>query len=247
MLMLLSPAKSLDMERKIASDTVSEPLFSSEISALAKLMKSKSAAEIKSLMHISDKLAELNHDRFQNFKNAPRAQALAAFDGDVYSGLDAASLSAKELDYAQAHLRILSGLYGLLRPLDLMQAYRLEMGTKLQNAKGEDLYDFWGDALAKQIDADADGLVINLASNEYFKAARAKAISTPIISPVFKERKDGQLKIISFYAKKARGTMARWIIQNQAETPEALRDFAEDGYQFDSADAKKGELLFVRG
>ncbi len=247
MLMLLSPAKSLDMERTIASDMMSEPQFASEISELSELMKSKSAAEIKSLMGISDKLAELNRERFANFKGAPQAQAIAAFDGDVYTGLDAASLSAKDIDYAQKHLRILSGLYGLLRPLDRMQAYRLEMGTKLQNAKGEDLYDFWGDKLAKQIDADAGGLVINLASNEYFKAARAKAISAPIISPVFKERKDGQLKIISFYAKKARGTMARWIIQNRAETAEALRNFAEDGYVYDSSDKKKGELLFVRG
>jgi cytoplasmic iron level regulating protein YaaA (DUF328/UPF0246 family) len=247
MLMLLSPAKSLNMGRIIASAKTTEPQFTSEISELATLMKSKSAAEIKTLMSISDKLAELNRERFEHFKTAPRAQALAAFDGDVYSGLDASSLSAKELDYAQNHLRILSGLYGLLRPLDLMQAYRLEMGTKLQNAKGEDLYDFWGDTLAKRIDADAGGLIINLASNEYFKAARAKAISTPIISPVFKERKDGQLKIISFYAKKARGTMARWIIQNQAESAEALQGFAEDGYRFDSTDKAKGELLFVRG
>lgn len=255
MLILLSPAKSLDMNRTLAASQTSLPAFASQTQQLAAILKKKSVSEIKALMSLSDNLAQLNHQRFQDFSTRytsdNAAPALAAFDGDVYEGLDAASLPERDVLYAQQRLRILSGLYGLLRPLDLMQPYRLEMGTKLPNPKGEDLYDFWGNELAKAIDAAAKDAkashIVNLASNEYFKAANAKAIQTPIITPQFKERKDGQLKIISFYAKKARGTMARWIVQQRAESPDALRGFAEDGYRFDSANEAKGELLFVRG
>jgi uncharacterized protein len=255
MLILLSPAKSLDMQRKLKTQESTLPAFDKQTNELIAILKKKSVSEIKTLMSLSDKLAALNHERYQDFSakysSDNATQALAAFNGDVYDGLDAASLSAKDLQYAQAHLRILSGLYGLLRPLDLMQPYRLEMGTKLPSKKGEDLYDFWGNSLAHAINEAAQAAgsshVINLASNEYFKAAQTKAIERPIITPQFKEHKDGQLKIISFYAKKARGTMARWIIQNHVTKADKLKDFAEDGYRFETENAKKGELLFVRG
>ena len=252
MIILLSPAKSLDMDATLKTDTTTEPQFAKQTQALVKILKGKSASDIKQLMGLSDKLAELNHQRYQDFSASyttdNASPALAAFNGDVYEGLDGRSLSAKQLDYAQNHLRILSGLYGLLRPLDLMQPYRLEMGTKLATDKGEDLYDFWGEQITEAInDAAGDSShIINLASNEYFKSVKPKKLNKPVIAPAFKEARDGQLKIISFYAKKARGTMARWILENQIEDADKLKDFSEDGYRFHSENTKKGELLFTR-
>ena len=254
MIILLSPAKSLDMDAALATNKATEPRFTEQTADLVALLKKKSSGEIKQLMGLSDKLAELNHERYQAFAKTYSTNnatpAAAAFNGDVYAGLDATSLSAKSLNYAQDHLRILSGLYGLLRPLDLMQPYRLEMGTRLANKQGEDLYDFWGDTITQQINEDAKTAkashIINLASNEYFKAVRPKQLNKPVITPVFKEERGGQLKLISFFAKKARGTMARWIIENQIEEADKLQNFAEDGYRFHSVNEKKGELLFTR-
>lgn len=254
MIILLSPAKSLNMERTLAAPTRTQPAFPERTAALVALLKKKSVGDIKQLMGLSDTLAELNHGRYQSFVAEPSddqaAQAIAAFDGDVYDGLSAGTMDASTLAYAQEHLRILSGLYGLLRPLDAMQPYRLEMGTKLANSQGEDLYDFWGDALAGAINNAAkeagSSHIINLASQEYFKAARAKSLALPVLTPVFKERRDGALKQISFFAKKARGTMARWLLEQRVESADALLHFAEDGYRFDSLNEKKGEYLFVR-
>lgn len=254
MMLLLSPAKSLDMQRRLATPQTTEPQFKAEIAELTDILKDKSVSQIKVLMGLSDKLAELNHRRYQDFAasfNENNASpALAAFNGDVYDGLNAAALSADDLHYAQAHLRMLSGLYGVLRPLDLIQPYRLEMGTRLPNPKGEDLYDFWGGAITRALNEAAEAsraaCFVNLASQEYIKAVQTDTLTRPMITPVFREARDGKLKMISFYAKKARGTMARWIIRHRIEQPEALKDFAEDGYRFDNAGDTKGSLHFVR-
>lgn len=255
MIILLSPAKSLNMQRRLALNTQTEPAFLSHTDRLVATLKQKSVQDLKQLMGLSDKLAELNWQRFQSFSSSPdrgqTAPAFAAFDGDVYTGLNAERLSAEDLDFAQQHVRILSGLYGLLRPLDAIQPYRLEMGTKLATGAGEDLYDFWGLQLAEAVNKAAEetdsAFVVNLASNEYFKAAAAKHLQPPVITPIFKERRDGQLKQISFYAKKARGTMTRWMVCHRVMTLEILETFAEDGYSFDSKNEANGEWLFVRG
>jgi cytoplasmic iron level regulating protein YaaA (DUF328/UPF0246 family) len=202
-------------------------------------------------MKLSDKLAALNMARFQtwqkpfNLENAK--QALLAFKGDVYTGLDADTLDVAGLDFAQQHLRILSGLYGVLRPLDLMQAYRLEMGTKFANAKGKDLYQFWGSQLRESIESELkDGVLINLASNEYFKAVEAKKLKARIITPVFKDWKNGQYKIISFYAKKARGLMSRYIIDHSINDPENIKGFDSEGYRFSPEMSQADEWVFLR-
>lgn len=254
MLMLISPAKSLDEAPRQSGLSYSEAAFLSESAQLIEVLKPLTPLDLSGLMHISDDLAQLNFDRNQAWSK-PSAddgvskQALLMFKGDVYQGLDAASLDAKGLDYAQTHLRILSGLYGLLRPLDLMRPYRLEMGTKLANAKGKDLYAFWGEQLTQnlnQVLSVAGKPVVNLASNEYFKAIKPKLLDADVITPVFKDLKGGQYKIVSFYAKKARGLMVRYAIDHQLEQVEDLKFFDYAGYKFAPELSSDKNWVFTR-
>ena len=211
-------------------------------------------ADIQSLMGVSEKIANLNHERFMNwhpeFTSNNAKQALLAFKGDVYTGLDADTLDAGGLKFAQKHLRILSGLYGLLRPLDLMQPYRLEMGLRLKNRGGKNLYEFWGDDIAKAVQSalgkSGSPLLINLASNEYFKSVNAKSLDAEIITPVFKDLKQDKYKMISFYAKKARGLMARYIIDQRLNEPDGLKSFDSEGYYFSDQQSTERELVFLR-
>ncbi|WP_319783274.1 peroxide stress protein YaaA [Oceanisphaera sp. IT1-181] len=254
MLIVVSPAKTLDFDTPPVISDFTQPQLLAESELLIERARQLSPADIGQLMKISDKLAGLNAARFAdwqpNFTPDNAKQALLAFKGDVYTGLDAESLSAKDFEFAQQHLRMLSGLYGLLRPLDLMQAYRLEMGTKLDNVRGKDLYQFWGDIITDKLnialEEQGDNVLINLASNEYFKAVKPKSLSGQIITPVFKDCKNGQYKIISFYAKKARGLMARYIIQNQLREVSELTAFDTDGYYFVEAESTATELMFKR-
>ncbi len=254
MLTLLSPAKKLNMDPADLSLEITQPVLNKATRELAKLAKTQSADDLKRLMHISDKLAELNADRFKAFNldnqsNSAKPAGLA-FDGDVYWGLEATSLSENDLAYAQDHLRILSGLYGVLRPLDSIQPYRLEMGTKLANARGKSLYDFWGtqiaDNLNETLSGHGDKTIINLASNEYFKAVDKKTIKSPIISAKFLNIKDGQARALMYYAKFGRGLMARWIMQNRIDTAQDLKAFNLDGYSFDADLSSDVELVFTR-
>ncbi|TDT00507.1 peroxide stress protein YaaA [Erwinia rhapontici] len=254
MLMVISPAKTLDFESPLATTRYTQPMLLDESQKLIAVARQLSPADISSLMHISDKLAVLNAERFNDwqpdFTPDNARQAILAFKGDVYTGLQAETFSEAAFDFAQQHLRMLSGLYGLLRPLDLMQAYRLEMGIKLANPAGKDLYSFWGDKLTHALNAalaeQGDSVLINLASDEYFKAVKPKLLNAEIVKPVFLDEKNGKFKVISFYAKKARGLMSRYIIENELTQPEQLKKFDVDGYAFD-ADASKGnELVFKR-
>jgi len=254
MLMVISPAKTLDFESPLATKRYTQPTLLDESQKLIAVARQLSPADISSLMHISDKLAVLNAERFNDwqpdFTPDNARQAILAFKGDVYTGLQAETFSEAAFDFAQQHLRMLSGLYGLLRPLDLMQAYRLEMGIKLANPAGKDLYSFWGDKLTHALNAalaeQGDSVLINLASDEYFKAVKPKLLNAEIVKPVFLDEKNGKFKVISFYAKKARGLMSRYIIENELTQPEQLKKFDVDGYAFD-ADASKGnELVFKR-
>lgn len=254
MLSLISPAKKLDFEDPAHLGTHSKPEFLDEARELVSILKNKSRGELKSLMGISDNLAELNYNRYQSFKtpfNLSNAkQAVLTFQGDTYKGLDAASLSESDLNFAQDHLRVLSGLYGLLRPLDLMQPYRLEMGTKLSNSEGEDLYDFWSDELTKACNETVleykHKAVVNLASKEYISAIDPDALNVPFITCHFKKIKDGKARVIGILAKKARGMMARYIIQNRIEDPEGLKSFKKDGYQYSADDSTQSDLVFVQ-
>lgn len=254
MLMVISPAKTLDFESPLATKRYTQPALLDESQKLINVARKLSPADISSLMHISDKLAVLNAERFNDwqpdFSPDNARQAILAFKGDVYTGLQAETFSEKQFDFAQQHLRMLSGLYGLLRPLDLMMPYRLEMGIKLANPVGKDLYSFWGDKLTEALNAalaeQGDNVLINLASDEYFKAVKPKLLNGEIIKPVFLDEKNGKFKVISFYAKKARGLMSRYIIENKLNKPAQLKKFDVDGYFFD-ADASKGnELVFKR-
>lgn len=254
MLVVLSPAKNLDYDSHVPTNTATQPALMDDTVKLVERSRELSPAQLGSLMSISDKLAVLNAERFADFSlpftvdNA--RQALFAFNGDVYSGLDAYSMQPATLEYAQAHLRILSGLYGVLRPLDLMQAYRLEMGTKLDNERGKDLYAFWGDiithALNKALAAQGDNVLVNLASNEYFKSVKKKQLDGMIITPQFKDKKNGQYKVISFYAKKARGAMARFILENQVEDVAGLQAFNWQGYYYSEEDSTQTAPVFLR-
>lgn len=253
MLLVISPAKNLDFETPAVIKEASQPRFLDQSKRLIEQLQTISMHEIASLMKLSDNLAGLNLSRFQTWSppfNADNAkQAVLAFNGDVYTGLDASTLNEDGFAFAQQHLRILSGLYGVLKPLDYIQPYRLEMGTKLHNAKGNDLYAFWGDQLKASLEAEpalADGILINLASNEYFKSVHAKQLNARIITPVFKDAKNGQYKIISFYAKKARGLMSRFIIDNKMTAPEAIKGFDREGYYFSEAQSKGDEWVFLR-
>jgi len=250
-LIVISPAKTLDFETASSTENYTQPRFLPQSQQLINELKVLSTTDIASLMKLSDKLAALNMARFQtwlkpfNLDNAK--QALLAFKGDVYTGLDADTLDEVGLEFAQQHLRILSGLYGVLRPLDLMQAYRLEMGTKFANKKGKDLYQFWGSQLRDSLEAELkEGVLINLASNEYFKAVEAKKLKARIITPIFKDLKNGQYKIISFYAKKARGLMSRYIIDHRLIKPESIKDFDSEGYRFSPEMSQADEWVFLR-
>lgn len=254
MLILISPAKSLDFETPSSIQNYSEARFLKESNTLIKQLRKFSTDEISDFMGISPKLAQLNFERFVNWQlpfNMENAkQAILAFKGDVYTGLDTISLTEAELQTAQTDLRILSGLYGILKPLDLIQAYRLEMGKKLQTTKGKNLYEYWGDKITHEINSTLkekeDKHIINLASNEYFKSVNKKKLKAEIITPVFKDLKNGHYKVISFFAKKARGLMTRFIIQNQITNPEHLKAFNSDGYVFNPHLSKNQELVFTR-
>jgi cytoplasmic iron level regulating protein YaaA (DUF328/UPF0246 family) len=254
MLILISPAKSLNFESQSTSQNYSEARFLKESDALIKQLRKFSTDEISDFMGISPKLAQLNFERFVNwqlpFNMENSKQAILAFTGDVYTGIDANTLSEIELQTAQTDLRILSGLYGILKPLDLIQAYRLEMGKKLQTTKGKNLYEYWGDKITNEINKTLkekqDKYLINLASNEYFKSVNKKKLKAEIITPVFKDLKNGQYKVISFFAKKARGLMTRFIIQNQITDPEYLKAFNSDGYIFNPHLSTNQELVFTR-
>ena len=254
MLMVISPAKTLDFESPLATKRYTQPALLDESQKLIKVARQLSPADIGSLMHISDKLAVLNAERFNDwqpeFTPDNARQAILAFKGDVYTGLQAETFSEKQFDFAQQHLRMLSGLYGLLRPLDLMMPYRLEMGIKLANPVGKDLYSFWGDTLTEALNAalaeQGDNVLINLASDEYFKAVKPKLLNGEIIKPVFLDEKNGKFKVISFYAKKARGLMSRYIIENQLTKPAQLKKFDIDGYSYDADSSSEHELVFKR-
>lgn len=252
MLVVISPAKTLDFETPARTNIASTPKFLEDAQVLVERMRELAPADIAKLMKISDKLAVLNSTRYETwslpFTPENAKQALLAFKGDVYTGLDAETLSPQQDDYAQQHLRILSGLYGLVKPLDLIQPYRLEMGTKLSNARGKDLYQFWGDKITDSLNNELaqNDVLINLASNEYFKSVQPKKLNARIITPVFKDTKNGVQKIISFYAKKARGLMVRYMIDNQIDNADALKDFNVAGYQFEASKSSANEWVFTR-
>ena len=249
MLVVVSPAKKLDMTA-VDAPAPSAPHFADEAAALAEVAKDLSEADLQKLMKISAPLAKLNAGRFANFGHQDTKQAALAFAGDTYQGLEAGTLDADEMAWAQEHFRILSGLYGLLRPLDAMEPYRLEMGSRLKTARGKSLYDWWGDRISNALNAQAEAVgadtLINCASQEYFGAVGLKALKLNVITPVFMEERAGTPKIISFYAKKARGAMARFVIQNRLTTPEGLKDFDSGGYAFDAKSSEPGKLVFIR-
>lgn len=254
MLVVVSPAKTLDFDTPARTSTASIPAFLDDSEELIGALREFSPADLSQLMGISDKLAVLNSTRYETWSqpfNADNAkQAILAFRGDVYTGLDADSLSDEDDLFAQQHLRILSGLYGVLKPLDLMQPYRLEMGTALNNKRGKDLYQFWGDKITDSLNAELEqnnyDTLVNLASNEYFKAVKPKNLNAQIITPVFKDAKNGTYKVISFFAKKARGLMARYIIENRIEQPEQIKSFTSGGYQFSSELSSDKDWVFTR-
>lgn len=255
MLILLSPAKNLDFNPPPASaPAATKPLFLNEARSLANVARELSPAKLKKLMGVSDKLAELNHQRFMSFrgdgKSNSQKQAALAFNGDVYLGLDARTMSAEDLAFAQDRLRILSGLYGLLRPLDAIEPYRLEMGLSLKNPAGKNIYAWWNDRVAKEVDKAAkkagDGVVVNLASNEYFSVIPGGSLKARIVTPVFREEKDGKLRTLQFFAKRARGMMARWAIDNRVDDVEKLKKFSRGGYKFRAGDSSQTQWLFTR-
>ena len=254
MLVVISPAKSLDFETKPVITDYSIPEFTEEAEALINKLRKMKPAKIQNLMGVSPKLAQLNFDRFQNwqlpFGTDNAKQAVLAFTGDVYQGLDAKTLSNEQLKYSQNHLRILSGLYGVLKPLDLMQAYRLEMGTKFSIARKKDLYAFWKLKIVPKINEavkeSGTNILINLASNEYFKSIDVKKLDPEIVTPEFKEGRNGTYKMISLFAKKARGLMTRFILENKISDPEDLKAFDSDRYMFNTYLSQKNKLVFTR-
>ncbi len=253
MLMVISPAKTLDYESPLATEQYSQPDFLDDACELVDQLKTLEPHQVSNLMSISDKLGQLNAERFQQWKTPftpdNARQAILAFKGDVYTGLDAESFSDKEFEFAQKHLRMLSGLYGVLKPLDLMQPYRLEMGTRFENTRGKDLYAFWGDRITRELnrllEAD-DGVLVNLASNEYFKSVRKKELHGRLVTPQFKDWKNGQYKMISFYAKKARGLMCRYAIENGITQADDLKGFNLEGYYFSPEQSDQNNWLFLR-
>ncbi len=253
MKLVVSPAKSLNQTEKLPVSQFTQPIFESSAAQVNRKLARMTKAEISDLMSISDKLADLNYGRYQNFqdKHSPdnSRPAIYMFDGDVYTGIDAYSIPTDKVDRLQNTLRILSGLYGVLRPLDLIQPYRLEMGTKLPIENHNNLYELWQDKITDQLNAELqdDELFINLASQEYFKAVNEDKLKAEVISPVFKDFKNGKLKIISFYAKKARGLMVRYIIDHEVNTLEGIKNFDYEGYHYSSQyTTHKNEPVFIR-
>ena len=254
MLAVISPAKALDFDRPTNGLDKSEPIFIDDTRKLAKTARRLSRRKLSQMMDISADLADLNWHRFQAFEAEPSAEAVKpaalAFNGDTYRGLDAPTLSHDDMDYAQDHLRILSGLYGLLRPLDVIQPYRLEMGVKIHTRRGETLYDFWGDRISKALNKASeehdDRTLINLASAEYFKAVKPKKLAGPVLTMAFKEESDGMTKMIGFLAKQARGMMARYMVQNRIDRPDGLKDFDGGGYRYQPALSSDNEWVFTR-
>lgn len=254
MLMVISPAKTLDYDTPPTTKRFTQPEHLDHAQALISQLRDMSPQQISDLMHLSDKLAALNVARYGSwnaaFTPSNAKQALLAFKGDVYTGLNANDFTEADLDFAQQHLRMLSGLYGVLRPLDLMQPYRLEMGTKLANPRGKDLYAFWGDRISEWLNqalaAQGDDVLLNLASNEYFGAVTRHALNARVIDVDFKDQKNGQYKIISFYAKKARGLMSRYVIKERIKKPEQLKQFNYDGYRYSPDSSSTDHLVFLR-
>ena len=254
MIVILSPAKTLDYDSDPQTTTFTEPELLDDAAVLIDVLQEKNAKEIKSLMSISDKLADLNIERYRTFETPfstdNAKQALLAFKGDVYRDIEVEEYSDEDFVFAQQHLRILSGLYGVLRPLDLMQPYRLEMGTKLKTERGKNLYEFWSEKIANElndaISAQHDNVLLNLASQEYFKSVDRTTLDAEIVDVAFLENKGGVYKIVSFFAKRARGTMANWIVRNRIKTVEELKEFAEDGYYYSEEKSRPKALVFLR-
>jgi uncharacterized protein len=252
MLMVISPAKSLDFTAPAQALPMTTPELKAQIGELAKVTRKLTAADLKRLMHISDALAKLNRERFQAFDSELEdgLQAIIAFNGDVYGGLAARELDRPALEWAQDHLRILSGLYGVLRPFDALQPYRLEMGTRLKTKRGHNLYDYWGETISQTLNAaaagHADPTLVNLASQEYFGAVDAKVLKLPVVTCHFKEEKAGALRVLGFFAKKARGRMARYVIDNRVDRAEGLKGFDLDGYRFQPSLSTDADWVFAR-
>lgn len=256
LMFVISPAKTLDFESAPLTDHHTQPQMLEDAAALMKILRDKSASDIKALMSVSDNIAELNVERNKewrpDFTLQNAKQAVFAFKGDVYTGINVETLAEEGVDYLQRHLLILSGLYGVLRPLDLMMPYRLEMGTRLTNAKGKNLYDFWGNKISGAINdtltvtAGAPPVLVNLASNEYFKAAKKKHLQARVITPAFRDLKNGEYKMISFYAKKARGLMVRFAADQEVSDPEELKAFNYEGYTFNEGLSNEDDWVFTR-
>lgn len=254
MLILLSPAKSLDYDSELLTGRSSVPRLLDDSEELVGILRKLSAKQVGDLMGVSEKLAELNAERFQvwerDFTKENSRAAILAFTGDVYQGMELGEWSDADFLLAQKRVRILSGLYGVLRPLDLMQAYRLEMGTRLENKRGKNLYEFWGDKVTEVLNRDLKGsgneLVVNLASQEYFKSVKSKLLDGELITPVFKDEKGGKYKIIAFFAKKARGMMADYLVRNEVTDVAGLKKFKTAGYKYCAKESKGGEIVFLR-
>lgn len=254
MLTVISPAKTLDFDTPTGTDSWTQPAHLTQARKLVRRLRDFSADDLSRLMSVSDSLAEQNRERFKQwktpFKPENARQAIYAFKGDVYVGLDAYSLEPDDLEFAQDHLRILSGLYGVLRPLDLMQPYRLEMGTRLDTEAGSNLYQFWGERLTRALQQDlqesGSQILVNLASNEYFKAVKPAGLEAEIITPAFREYRDGEYRFIQFFAKKARGLMARFIIDQRIDDADALKDFDYEGYAFNASLSSDNDWVFTR-
>ena len=249
MLAIISPSKTQDFSSSRVKN-FSEARQLTQTQELIDILKNKTQVQISKLMTLSDKLSKLNFDRFQAFKTPfsldNAKQALLAFKGDVYNGIDAPSLSLEDLKFAQNNVRMISGLYGVLRPLDLIQPYRLEMGTKLSNKNGGNLYDYWGNEISEVLNDDEQGLIINLASNEYFKSIDKKTLKAQILDVVFKEKKNDVYKVIGIYAKRARGLMVNYIIRNRITDPKALKNFSDEGYQYDETLSSDSSWVYIR-
>lgn len=254
MIILISPAKSLDFETQVKTKNATTPMFLKQAATLMKTLRTQSAEDLSRLMKLSESLGQLNFERNQRWKkkhDGPESKpAVFAFQGDVYKGLEVDSFSAAELRRCQKHVRILSGLYGVLRPMDLLQPYRLEMGTRLANEGGSNLYEFWGDTVTETLNQELTALksklVVNLASNEYSKVAKLKNLNANVVSPAFRDWKNGEYKMISFFAKRARGLMTRYAITNSIKTAEGLNDFDLDGYSYSEQLSKPNEPVFTR-
>ena len=250
MILVISPSKTQDFS-SCAYQTFSQLRQIEHSQELVNILKGKSEVQIAKLMSLSEKLAKLNFDRFQNFQSTfsldNAKQAILAFKGDVYNGIDAPSLSYDDLEFSQGKVRMLSGLYGVVRPLDLIQPYRLEMGTKLDNHKGKNLYEFWGAGVSEVLNEDESDLIVNLASNEYFKSIDKKTLKAKILNIAFKEKKGDIYKVIGIFAKRARGLMVNYMIRNRLNDPEGLKDFADEGYQFSNEFSDNSTWVFTRG